>query len=100
MRATAMVDRARRAGRTLELATAIADRAVVELVVSEGIQEERSGVVYYDTRPLLDSREQGPQDIDQHAQALLYGAMRGLLRHHATQVHLVHVQQHNTGTRS
>jgi ParB/RepB/Spo0J family partition protein len=54
--------------------------------------------IRYDTRPLLDSREQGPQDIEQHAQALLYGAMRGLLRHHATQVHLVHLQQHDTGT--
>jgi hypothetical protein len=98
MRATAMVDRARQADRTLELATAIADRAVVSLVESEAVKEERTGVAFYDTRPLIDQRQWNPQDLKLHADALLYGAMRGLFRHHPQHLHLVHVQ-HNANTR-
>jgi hypothetical protein len=81
----------------LRLATAIADRAVVALIECECIREERAGAACYDTRPLLDPREQSPQCIDMNTEELRYAALRGLIRHHTLEPHLVHIQ-HNSNT--
>jgi hypothetical protein len=70
----------------LRLATAIADRAVVSLIECEGIREERNGALCFDTRPLLDAPDE-----------LRYAALRGLIRHHTLEPHLVHIQ-HNSNT--
>jgi hypothetical protein len=79
----------------LRLAVAIADRAVVALIECEGIREQRAGATCYDTRPLLDPRENSPQCIDMNTEELRYAAMRGLVRYHTLEPHLVHIQHNN-----
>jgi hypothetical protein len=73
-----------------ELAHQIADRAVICDIESEGIrQTDEQGRRWYDTRPLLDPREQPDDCIEMFRQALAYAHERGLISPHPQHAHLV-----------
>lgn len=76
-----------------ELAFLIADRAVVCDIESECVRERMgpANAWYYDTRPMLDLREQGPEGVDMARQALAYAAERRLIEPHPLHTHLVRI---------
>jgi hypothetical protein len=75
-----------------ELAHQIADRAVVCDIESEGhLQTDEHGRRWYDTRPMLDPREQPSDFIEMAKQALSYALDRGLVFPHPAHVYLVRI---------
>ncbi len=60
-------------------ALAIADRAVIADIETEGISWGRKGDRIYDIRPLIDEREHSHETIDMAEQALGYAVARGLI---------------------
>ena len=49
------------------------------------------GVRWYDTRPMLDPREQPPEWIDMASQAIAFGLASNALAQHPGQAHLVRI---------
>ena len=72
------------------LAHRIADRAVVSDIETAGVAEtDAQGRRWYDTRPMLDPREQPDDFIEMTVQALTYAHERGLVSPHPGHPHLV-----------
>lgn len=57
----------------------IADRAVITDIESEGVRVGDRGERTYDIRPMLDEREQPPENIDMFGEALGYALARGIV---------------------
>lgn len=51
-----------------------------------------SGLLWYDTRPMLDSREYSPECIDMNRAALDHAAERGLIVRRLSEPHMVHIK--------
>lgn len=77
-----------RLGEQARLAHAIADRACVDDIRSMAASAPGG---YWDTRPMLDSREHSAAWIDMAQQALDYAHLRGLLQRHPLHDHLVRI---------
>lgn len=78
--------------RLAELAHKLADRAVVADIEGEGIpQTDEHGRTWYDTRPMLDPREQPDDNIEMSLQAISYAHERGLISQHPVDTHLVRI---------
>ena len=78
--------------RLAELAHRLADRAVVSDIESEAHgQTDAQGRRWYDTRPMLDQREMGPDFVEMNRQALDYARQRGLVSPHPEHAHLVRI---------
>ena len=60
-------------------ALAIADRAVISDIETEGVRIGPSADRTYDIRPMLDEREHGPESVDMASEALAYAAGRRLI---------------------
>lgn len=78
-------------------ATAIADRAVLSDIRSEGVPVGEGHARCYDVRPMLDQRERGPESVDMASEAIAYAISRGLVE--ATEgtpwlVRIVRKQEH------
>lgn len=76
-------------GDQVRLATAIADRAAAEDVRTMAIAAPQG---YWDTRPMLDSREHSPAWIDMAEQAIQYLELRALLQRHPIDRYLVRLK--------
>lgn len=88
----ALLDNATHLGAMVRLAIACADRAVIADI--EQLPAEPPGplsIVWRDTRPLLDEREQPPQCIDMARQMLDYADLRRLIVRHPVHHHLVRI---------
>ena len=70
-------------------AIAIADRAVIELIESEGTRGHPEG--WLDVGPLVDEREVRPPDLDVHRAYLAYAELRRLIFRHPQHPHLVRI---------
>lgn len=78
--------------RLAALAHTLADRAVVSDIECEAIAEtDAQGRKWYDTRPMLDPREQPDDTIEMMLQALDYAHQRGLISAHPQHAHLVRI---------
>lgn len=78
--------------RLAELAHTLADRAVISDIECEGIAEtDAQGRKWYDTRPMIDPREQPDDAIEMALQALSYAHERGLIGPHPMHSHLVRI---------
>lgn len=77
-------------------AFAIADRAVVADIESEGVpfRFDPAAPAWYDTRPLLDQRERPPELVDMARQGLAYAYTRQLIQQHPVHKHLVRIIRH------
>lgn len=75
----------------IKQAFAIANAAVVADIESEGVQVVLGGWTFYDTRPMTDAREHGPEVVDMLRQAIDYALQAGLAMQHPTQPHLVRI---------
>ncbi len=70
----------------LQQAMAIANRAVISDIETEGVRVDLGdGQRWYDTRPMLDPRERCPDSIEMATQALDYAEKSGLVHRHADQ---------------
>lgn len=58
---------------------AIADRAVIADIETEGVRVGQRKARCYDIRPMLDEREHSPQSIDMASEALAYAIARGIV---------------------
>lgn len=74
---------------TQALERRIAGASVINLVTSECVTQKVRGVIYYDTRPMVDPREHSPANVDWHAEVLAYGLAVGILQRDTTDHHLV-----------
>lgn len=75
-----------------ELAHQLADRACIsDIEVHAHAQTDDLGRKWYDTRPLLDPREQPDDFIEMNLQALAYAHERGLISPHPVNTHLVRI---------
>lgn len=75
-----------------ELAHQLADRACIsDIEVHAHAQTDDLGRKWYDTRPLLDPREQCDDFIEMNLQALAYAHERGLISPHPVNTHLVRI---------
>ena len=70
-------------------ATRIADRQVVAVITSECAAAQVAGVSWYDTRPMLDPREQSDMLVDEHREILAHALDRRLVVAHPHEPHLV-----------
>lgn len=73
----------------LTLASAIADRAVVIDIQSEGLRVAQGGRTWWDTRPMTDQREHVPDDVEIFTLAIRYAVGTGLASVHPTQPYLL-----------
>ena len=79
-----------------ELARRIADRAVLADIECEAVaQRNDRGRIWYDTRPMLDPREQPDTFIDMTREALDYAMQRRLIEQHHERAHLVRILKGN-----
>lgn len=78
-----------------QLAFHIANRAVVEDIESYAVKQVTDGRIYWDTRPMLDTREHAPQMVDMAAQALQYAIGAGLVGLHPQRPYLVTIHGRN-----
>lgn len=75
-----------------ELAHRIADRACVADIETEAVaQTDAQGQRWYDTRPMLDPREQCDDNVEMARQALAYAHDRGLTSAHPQHGYLVRI---------
>jgi hypothetical protein len=51
-----------------------------------------AGLLWYDTRPMLDSREYSPECLDMNRAALDHAAERGLILRRLSEPHMVHIR--------
>ena len=75
----------------LREALAIADSAVVADIECNAVAERMEGGRWYDTRPMLDPREQPDDFIEMARQSIDYAVQRGLVERHHRCGHLVRV---------
>ena len=75
----------------IEQAFQIANAAVICDIESEGHQVVLGGWVFYDTRPMTDLNEHGPEVVDMLRQAIDYALQAGLAMQHPTQPHLLRI---------
>ncbi len=77
----------------LQRAVRIANEAVVCDIESNAypIRSDCGTVTWYDTQPMLDPREHGPEIIDMVSEAIQYGVESGLLIRHQQQPHWLRV---------
>jgi len=71
------------------LATAIAERAVVADIESEGVRVHLDGRTWWDTRPMTDPREHAPEVIGMADEAIRYAVGSGLASVHSNQPYLL-----------
>lgn len=69
----------------------IANRAAIADIECEGVAQMRSGVRWYDVRPMLDEREHALASIDLARETLDYALMSGLIQRHAEHPYLVRI---------
>lgn len=96
-----MSDRSTRGGYCGQLPLPTAHLAMLERTLAEGAAVEDiedmcpalevHGVQWRDTRPMLDPRERGPEELDMAHETLAYAEARHLITHHPLQPHLVRV---------
>jgi hypothetical protein len=76
---------------TMASAFAIAARAVVTDIESEGVRVGPQSERCYDVRPMLDEREHSPELIDQAREALAFAAAMRIVEIDAAMPHLVRI---------
>lgn len=86
--AAAAVDKATH---LLREAMQIADRAVIADIECDGVSEQLDGRRWYDTRPMLDPREQPADNVEMARQAIDYALGRGLAVRHPDHPHLLRI---------
>lgn len=70
----------------------LADRAVISDIECHAVRDTRwPEQRVWDTRPMLDEREHGPEELDMAFEAIEYARMRGLVATHAGQPHLLRI---------
>lgn len=87
---TAATINAVQAAELVRRSMAIADRAVVADIETEGFSvKDDAGLLWYDVRPMQDPNECAPTTIDMVTECLAYAHQRGLIRTHPQHQHLV-----------
>jgi hypothetical protein len=77
----------------LQRCSLLADTYSLEVIESECVAEQRAGVKWLDTRPMLSADERGGESVDIMAVALQHAIDRRLVFVHPDQVHLVRLAQ-------
>lgn len=76
----------------LQRAARIAAEAVITDIEGECPRvRDTSGVLWYDTRPMLDPREHSPEIVDLHTGRLAYALAARVAERHESMPHLVRV---------
>ncbi len=71
----------------------IADQAAVADIESNCLSvRDAAGRLWYDTRPMLDSREYSPECIDMNRASLDHAAERGLIERRLSEPHMVRIK--------
>lgn len=73
----------------VRLAVLIADELAVSDIACNSVHEQRDGHRWWDTRAMVDPREQSAPAIDMAAQMLAYAHLRGLVIAHPEHAHLL-----------
>lgn len=73
----------------LSLAMAIAERAVVSDIESEGVKVRLDGVTWWDTRPMTDPREHAPEAADMATLAIRFAVGTRLAHVHPQRPYLL-----------
>ncbi len=75
----------------MSAAVRIASQAVVADIQTNACHTELDGVVWWDTRPMLDPREHAPQALDMALLALDYAVLAGLAVRHPDSPYLLRI---------
>ncbi|MCV2365556.1 hypothetical protein LNV23_19070 [Paucibacter sp. DJ1R-11] len=71
----------------------IADQAAVADIEGNCASvRDAAGLLWYDTRPMLDDREYSPECIDMNRASLDHAAERGLIVRRLSEPHMVHIK--------
>lgn len=82
----------------LERACLIANQSVLMAVISQAAPVRGpGGLLQYDTRPMVDPRENKPASLDWNAELLRYGESVGLLARNPQERHLVRLVRQPQG---